>query len=91
VVEGEVIVLDRAAGLIHQLNPTAAYIWERCDGETTVREIAARLAAAFEIAPELALRDVMTAAQQLQEMRLLEPPPEELAHPESCPKEDPHA
>ena len=88
VVEGEVIALDREAGLIHQLNPTAAYIWERCDGETSVAQIAAQLAQAFAIAPEIALRDVGATARQLEAKHLLELLPAELTHAESCPKED---
>jgi hypothetical protein len=42
-IEGEAVVLDRRAGLIHQLNHTASYIWDRCHGEFTAAEIADQL------------------------------------------------
>ena len=72
VVEGETVVLDRNQGLIHQLNRTASYIWDRCNGRFTVREIAHQLADAFDIEPQTATRDVAAVVEQLQELQLLE-------------------
>ena len=64
VVDGEAVVLDRPEGLIHQLNQTATYIWERCDGKYTVAEIAAQLAQTFDVAPESAVQDVAKVVKQ---------------------------
>ena len=44
VIGGEVVVLDRDGGKVHQLNATASYVWGRCDGRLTEAEIADDLA-----------------------------------------------
>jgi hypothetical protein len=72
ILDGEVVVLDRQAGLIHQLNQTASYIWDRCDGQSTVAEIANQLAAAFDVDVNTAVHDVTTALMQLQRLGLIE-------------------
>lgn len=37
---GEVLVYDLARDRAHCLNETAAFVWQRCDGRNTAREIA---------------------------------------------------
>jgi hypothetical protein len=64
-VDGEMIVLDRDGGLVHQLNRTATYIWKRCNGQYTPAEIAAQLCEMFEVDQETALRDVVDSIRQL--------------------------
>jgi Coenzyme PQQ synthesis protein D (PqqD) len=71
-IEGERVVLDRRAGLIHQLNHTASYIWDRCDGQLTVAEIAAQLAMTFDVDARTAARDVVTLISQFQSVGVLE-------------------
>src|SRR5919106_5259514 len=71
-VEGEMVILDRAQGLVHQLNRTASYIWERCDGQYTPYEIAAQLCQTFEVNQEAAIGDVVAVIQQLQKLGLIE-------------------
>jgi PqqD family protein of HPr-rel-A system len=73
VVDGEMVVFDRRHGLIHQLNATAHYIWERCDGHATVADIAQHLAAAFGVDPQTARDDVAALITQLHTLGLLEP------------------
>ena len=70
-VEGELIILDRQKGLIHQLNRTAGYIWEQCDGHSTVIGIAHQLAEEFDVSFETAEADVRRFIEQLQELDLL--------------------
>jgi hypothetical protein len=65
-VEGEMVVLDRERQVVHQLNQTAHYIWERCDGAHSPLEIAAELAHAFDVDAARAVRDVRTALRQLE-------------------------
>jgi len=76
VVEGELVVLDRQHELIHQLNLTATYIWERCDGTASVEDIAAQLAETFAVAYEAALHDVGRVLSDLQRLQLLEVVPD---------------
>jgi Coenzyme PQQ synthesis protein D (PqqD) len=71
-VDGEVLVLDRHSDLIHQLNPTASYIWDRCDGQSSVADIAHQLAAVFDVDATMAVQDVMTTIVKLHSLGLLE-------------------
>ena len=43
-VEDETVVYDLTRHKAHCLNPTAALVWDNCDGETTIPEITRRLA-----------------------------------------------
>ncbi|HEX9821819.1 MAG TPA: PqqD family protein [Methylomirabilota bacterium] len=71
-VEGEMVVLDRQRQLVHQLNQTASYVWERCDGEHTVPTIARDLAGVFEVDLQSAETDVANAVRQLEAAGLVE-------------------
>jgi Coenzyme PQQ synthesis protein D (PqqD) len=70
--DGETVVLDRQAGVIHQLNHTASYIWARCDGQSTIAAMAHQLPQAFAVEPTVAARDVCVLVRQLQALQLLE-------------------
>jgi Coenzyme PQQ synthesis protein D (PqqD) len=72
VIEGEIIVLDRQGGVIHQLNPTASWIWEHCDGTATLAEIAQQLATIYEVDPQRAAHDVAAIIDQFERLGLLE-------------------
>jgi hypothetical protein len=72
VIDGETVVLDRKGSLIHQLNQTASYIWDRCDGKSARAEIASQLAEEFDIDPETVARDVAGIVGQLQSLNLLQ-------------------
>jgi Coenzyme PQQ synthesis protein D (PqqD) len=71
-VDLELVVLDRQNGSIHQLNQTASFVWEQCDGESTLEEIAKRMTEAFEIDFSPAISDVRKVIQQLNDIGLLE-------------------
>ena len=72
---GETVVLDRRLRRIHQLNQTASFIWERCDGRHAVADIAAQMARDFDVNLETAQRDAASAVARLAEAGLLEPAP----------------
>jgi hypothetical protein len=72
VIGGEIVVLDRDGSTVHQLNSTASYIWERCDGRLTVAEIARDVAKAYGVEPERAASDVAASVTRFQELGLLE-------------------
>jgi len=71
-VDGELMMLDRQRQLVHQLNETAAYIWERCDGHHTVTAIADELAQAFDVTRETAHTDVAAAVREFAAAGLME-------------------
>ena len=77
VVEEEIVVLDRHHEVIHQLNLTATYIWERCDGQASIEAIAAQLAETFDVEYETALNDVVRVMRDFQHLQLLEVVPQQ--------------
>ena len=72
-IQNEVVILDRDGGNVHQLNVTASYIWEQCDGRTSPETIAERLAVAFGHTHGEVLADVMKTLDDLRALSLLEP------------------
>ena len=71
-VDQETVILDRARGLIHQLNSTASYVWDQCDGCSTTDGIVERFAQTFEIDPVSAERDVIKLLSEIRALNLLE-------------------
>jgi len=71
-VDGETVVLDREADLVHQLNLTATFIWNRCDGQCTAEEIARQFVDAFDVDPQTAEASVAAALQQFERLGLLQ-------------------
>ena len=71
-VDGETLLLNRERQLVHQLNTTATYIWERCDGRHSLGDIATELGQAFEIDADTVTRDVAAAVRQLEAAGLVE-------------------
>src|SRR5437870_63980 len=41
------IVYNHEADLVHSLNPSAAVVWQLCDGDGTVAELATEIAGAY--------------------------------------------
>ena len=72
-VEGEMVVLDRSADLVHQLNQTASFIWELCDGRSTAGGIADRLVDAFDVDPASAEAAVTATLREFEQLGLLAP------------------
>ena len=70
-VEGEMVVLDLEGELVHQLNRTASFIWDRCDGQRSIRQIGAELAAAFDVDPVTATEDVAATVSQFEGLGLV--------------------
>ena len=71
VVEGEMVVMDKESEQIHQLNQTASFIWQLCDGEHDRQQIAEELAAAFDVDADTAQQDVAETLEKLEEIGLL--------------------
>ncbi len=72
VLDGETVVLDRQGAMIHQLNRTASYIWEKCDGQSTLAEIENQMAEAFDVDRKTAAKDLAAILWQLRQLNLLE-------------------
>ncbi|MDH5426431.1 MAG: PqqD family protein [Gammaproteobacteria bacterium] len=67
----EFILLDNVTHQVHQLNVTASFIWEKCNGERSSNEIATALTEMFEIQMDQALTDVKTVLGELHGKSLL--------------------
>ncbi|HET7291972.1 MAG TPA: PqqD family protein [Vicinamibacteria bacterium] len=67
---GETLVYDLERHRAHCLNPTAAVVWDSCDGRSTEAQIARRVADALDLPDDAAL--VELALARLDRARLLD-------------------
>jgi len=70
-VDGETVILDIENQRMHNLNVTAAFIFDGIDGRRTEKEISEELASAFEIPIDVAERDTRALLVQFRELGLL--------------------
>ena len=71
-IDGEAVILDRAAGQIHTLNATASYIWNRLNEGTALTEIIKGFAETFDVDAELARADVERTLASFKELKLIQ-------------------
>lgn len=71
-IDGEAVVLDRNGGRVHQLNQTASFIWNQCNGQVTIEDIAGQLAHAYDVDVEVATKDIRDAIEKFRELNLLD-------------------
>ncbi len=69
----ELLILDRGAGLIHQLNETAAFIWRKSGAGHSAREVAQFLIQTYDVGEEVATREVVDTLEKLQALNLVCP------------------
>ena len=70
-IDGETVILDLENQRMHNLNMTAAFIFDGIDGCRTESEIWEELATCFEIPLETAERDTRALLFQFRELGLL--------------------
>ena len=70
-IQREVVVLDRAAGYVHQLNETASCVWNRCDGAHSADDIAAHLAVTYDVPLAEVLSDVSATLADFRRLGLV--------------------
>jgi hypothetical protein len=70
--DGETVVLDLVSGEYHLLNPTGQLIWEHCDGEHSLDDLANVLVQGFGLTTDEALADVRHLVERLQGADLLQ-------------------
>jgi hypothetical protein len=68
----EAIVVNFHSSFFYDFNPVAADIWERCDGEHSIAQIAAELAKEYDVTLEEATRDCQEFVEGLVAEGLLE-------------------
>jgi hypothetical protein len=70
-INGEAVILDRRSQQIHQLNEAGSFIWDKCDGETSVSEIIRFLTERYDVEHDVATADVNKAVEELRSVGLL--------------------
>jgi hypothetical protein len=71
-IDGETLILNREEGRLHQLNPTASFVWGCCDGNSNIEEIANRLTGVYEVDAVTACKDVEDVLSNLRSSKLVE-------------------
>jgi hypothetical protein len=71
-VDSEMVVFDPQNEKIHQLNTAASYIWNLCDGATSISGIAEMLSCTFDVSQKRAQRDVENIILDLKRSCLVE-------------------
>ena len=69
--EDGALILDQDNEKIHQLNSTATYIWNHCDGTHTVNSIATLFSRSFDVSLDIAETDVQTILKNLEALHLI--------------------
>jgi coenzyme PQQ biosynthesis protein PqqD len=64
-IDGSIVIISPERSMVHELNPTASFIWKRVNGRRTTDEIAEQLAAEFDVTRESALADVHELVESL--------------------------
>jgi PqqD family protein of HPr-rel-A system len=67
----EVVAYARDSGEVHQLNATAGYILDRCDGRTPVSAIITSVIDRFDVDRTTAERDVGSAVREMEALGLV--------------------
>jgi len=70
-IDGESVLMNRATGSLHHLDALGTAIWACCDGSASVDDLAADVAATFDIAIEQAKADVARFVRSLIDSGLL--------------------
>ena len=72
-IDGEIVIVSPNDSVLHELNETGSFIWKQLDGRRPAVEIAAGLAAEYDVEPEDALRDIEALLGELASRQLLVP------------------
>lgn len=57
VVGDEALIVNFQDSFFYNLSPVGTFIWERCDGQHSIAQIAAELVKYYEVGLEVAVRD----------------------------------
>jgi len=71
-IDGEMVIVHRELANVHQLNPTAAWIWRKLDGTNYLDTITDDFCQVFEVEVDVAHRDIRAFLTKLNQLDLLE-------------------
>ncbi len=67
-----IIALHQTQEKVFKLNPTAAYIWEHCDGKKTVAQLVKNLCNEFSVDEATAMKDTLAFIENMKDKNLLD-------------------
>lgn len=67
----DLLLLNTQTHRIHQLNPTASFIWRCCERSSSAEEIAKMMSGSFAVEEHKALQDVVETLDRLRELELV--------------------
>lgn len=70
-IDGELVILDKDNGQIHQLNPVASTIWQHIEAGLDIKAISEQLTQCYDIDEATAKADLDKVLQQFKELKLL--------------------
>lgn len=70
-VDGEIVVLDKKSGLIHQLNSTASDIWQCLQNNSTLQELTAYVSARYDADVAQIKSDIESTLRVMQRNQLI--------------------
>lgn len=71
-VDEELVILDKAAGKVHQLNASASFVWHGISDGLGAEAIALKLSKEFDIGHETASVDVRAAIAKFRNLSLMD-------------------
>lgn len=69
--DGELIVLDKVAGKVHQLNSSASFVWNCLGDGHAIDEITLMFSKEFDVEPATARSDVKAALAEFDSLALI--------------------
>ena len=70
-IDGEAIVITPEDSMLHTLNDTATFIWDRADGSRTLESIAEEMLQEFEVDADTLRRDALAFVEDAVRRKLL--------------------
>jgi hypothetical protein len=71
-VDGDLLILNRERGEIHQLNPVAGFIWDKLDGQNTLEQLVMAITEKYDVEHDTAKRDLESLLKALSDLNLIE-------------------
>ena len=71
ILDDEAILLDKTNERVHQLNGTAAFIIQRCDGIRSESDIVATIVGQYEVPEETARTDTFELLKRMRDLSIL--------------------
>jgi hypothetical protein len=70
-IDGQTVIVSPADSVLHELNETGSFIWQRLDGKHSTEAIAAMLTQEYQVEPEIAQADTESLVALLAAQKLL--------------------